>query len=66
MTPAQFKTERERQGFTQETVADMADLSLSTIRDFEEGRPVNASLVDAIRVTIESLGAVFSPAPDAG
>jgi transcriptional regulator with XRE-family HTH domain len=41
MTPAQFKTERERLGFTQETVADLADLSLETIQNFEEGRHVN-------------------------
>lgn len=59
MTPAQFRFERVRLGFTLETVADLSDLSLDTIRDFEEGRPVNASLVDAIRVTMESLGATF-------
>lgn len=64
MTPAQFRTERERLGFTQETVADMADLSHETVRDFEEGRPVNASLVDALRVTLESLGANIAPAVD--
>ncbi len=59
MTPLQFRTERERLGFTQETVADLADLSLQTILDLEDGRPVNASLIDAIRVTMESLGASF-------
>lgn len=59
MTPDQFRSERERLDFTQEIIADLADLSLETIRDFEEGRPVNTSLVDAIRVTMESLGASF-------
>ncbi len=59
MTPLQFRTERERLGFTQETVAELADLSLQTILDLEDGRPVNASLIDAIRVTMESLGASF-------
>lgn len=63
MTPTQFKTERERLGFTQETVADLADLSIETIRDFEEGRSINASLVDAIRVTMESVGASFECKP---
>ena len=41
--------------FTQKTVAEMEDLSLETVRNFEEGRSVNASLVDAICVTMESL-----------
>ncbi len=64
MTPAQFRAERERLGFTQEAVSDMADLSLETVKDFEEGRPVNASLIDALRVTLESLGANFVSAVD--
>lgn len=64
MTPAQFRTERERLGFTQETVADMADLSLETVRDFEEGRPVNASLFDVLRVTLESIGPDLAPIND--
>lgn len=66
MTPDKFRMERERPGFTQETIADLADLSLETVRDFEGGRPVNASLVDALRVTLESLGADFCPTVDAG
>lgn len=33
----------------------MEDLSLETVSNFEEGRSVNASLVDAICVTMESL-----------
>lgn len=64
MTPALFRSERERLGFTLETVADLADLSLDTVQDFEEGRPVNASLVDAIRVTMESVGASFEDRPE--
>lgn len=59
MTPTQFRSERERLGLTQQAAAELADLSLETIRDFEEGRPVNASLIDAIRVTMESVGASF-------
>jgi len=46
------------------TVADMADLSPETVRDFEEGRPVNASLVDVLRVTLESIGGDFGAAGD--
>ncbi len=64
MTPAQFRTERERLGFTQEPVADMADLSYETVRDFEEGQPVNADLIECLRVTLESLGADFASAVD--
>lgn len=33
----------------------MEDLSLETVRNFEEGRSVNASFVDVICVTMESL-----------
>ncbi len=59
MTPAQFRKAREQLGFTQQNLADVADLSLSTVQDYEEGRPVNSNLVDALRVALESLGACF-------
>ena len=36
------------------------------MRDFEEGRPVNSNLVDALRVTLESLGTSFEDEPDGG
>ena len=66
MTPAKFRKAREQLGLTQLTVADVADLSLSTVQDYEEGCPVNSNLVDALRVTLESLGASFEDEPDGG
>jgi transcriptional regulator with XRE-family HTH domain len=46
-------------GLTQEELADMADLNLSTIQDIEAGRQVNGSLVDAVLVTLEAAGVEF-------
>ena len=56
MTPVQLREARALLGLTQEQLADMTDLSLSTIEDMESGRPVNESLVDAIHVALEAAG----------
>lgn len=46
-------------GLTKQQVADMVDLSTSTIEDIEAGLPVNDSLVDAIHVALEVAGIEF-------
>ena len=40
-------------------VADKADLSASTVADFEAGRAVADCLVDALEVTLEAAGVEF-------
>lgn len=59
MTPAQSRAARELLGLTQEQLADVADLSFSTIQDFELERPVHSCLVATIRVALEALGVEF-------
>ena len=59
MTPDQLKQARLLLGLTKRQVADMVDLSTSTIEDFEAGLPVNHSLVDAIHVALEVVGIEF-------
>ena len=59
MTPAQCRQARELLALTQEQLADMADLSSSTVADFEEGRGVAECLSDAIAVTLLAAGAEF-------
>lgn len=59
MTPAQSRAARELLGLTQEHLADMADLSLSTIQDFELGNQIDGSLVATIEVALEAVGIEF-------
>lgn len=59
MTPAQSRVAREFLQLTQEQLADMADLSTSTVADFEAGHPVADCLVDALEVTLEAAGVEF-------
>jgi transcriptional regulator with XRE-family HTH domain len=66
MIPAQICEARALLGLTQEELADMADLNLSTIQDIEAGRQVNGSLVDAVLVTLEAAGVEFVPGNDGG
>lgn len=66
MTPAQVRTARELLGLTQEQLADMADLSLSTVRDFELGRPVHSCLVATVQVALEAARAQFTPVDASG
>jgi hypothetical protein len=42
-----------------EDLADMADLSSSTVADFEAGRSVADCLADALEVTLEAAGMDF-------
>lgn len=64
MSPAQTRTARELLGLTEQQLADMADLSLSTILDFERGRPVHDGLVATIQVALEAAGVDFIPEKD--
>ncbi|MGJ0509534.1 MAG: helix-turn-helix transcriptional regulator [Methylocystis sp.] len=59
MTPVQCREARELLGLTEEQLADMADLSGSTVADFEAGRGVADCLADALEVTLEAAGAEF-------
>ncbi len=60
MTPAESRAARVLLRLSQEQLADMADLSLSTIQEFELGHPVHGCLVATIRVTLEAAGVEFS------
>jgi predicted transcriptional regulator len=59
MTPAQCRQPRELLALTQEQLADMADLSGSTVADFEVGHLAAACLSDALEVTLLAAGAEF-------
>jgi transcriptional regulator with XRE-family HTH domain len=65
MTPSQCREARELLGLTREQLADMADLSSSTVADFEEGRSVADCLTDALQVTLEAAGVEFGGGPGA-
>jgi transcriptional regulator with XRE-family HTH domain len=59
MIPAQSRAARALLGLTQEQLADMADLSFSTIQEFENGRSVDECLVATIEVALEAAGVEF-------
>jgi transcriptional regulator with XRE-family HTH domain len=60
MTPAQSRSARVLLGITQEKLAEMACLSVSTIEDFEGGRrQLAAGAVASIQVALESAGVIF-------
>jgi transcriptional regulator with XRE-family HTH domain len=59
MTPAKSRAARELLGLTQEQLAEMADLSLSTVQDLELGQPVHDCLVATIQVALEAAGIEF-------
>lgn len=59
MTSAESRAARNLLGLTQERLADMADLSLSTIQEFELGRPIHSGLIETIHVALESAGVEF-------
>jgi transcriptional regulator with XRE-family HTH domain len=61
MTPSQCREARARLDLTLDQRADMADLSRSTVADFEAGRSVADCLVDALEVTLEAAGVEFIP-----
>lgn len=60
MTPAQSRAARELLGLTQEQLAEMADLSLSTVQDLELGLPAHDCLVATIQVALEAAGIDFA------
>jgi len=62
MTPAQCRAARALLAITQQRLADMADVSLHTITDFEmEQRQISQGLVHTIEVTLEAAGIHFIP-----
>jgi transcriptional regulator with XRE-family HTH domain len=60
MTPVKSRAARELLGLSQEQLAEMADLSLSTVQDLELGRPLHDCLVATIQVALEAAGVDFA------
>jgi DNA-binding transcriptional regulator YiaG len=60
LSPAQSRAARAWLEWSQEDLAKLANLSLSTVRDFEKGRraPISNNL-EAIRRALESKGVSF-------
>ena len=57
MTPAQCRAARALADISQETLADLAKVGVSTVRDFEIGkRQPRAPNIEAMRLAIEKLG----------
>lgn len=66
MTPAQSRNARALLGITQEKLAEMACLSISTIEEFEaERRQLSTGAVASIQVALEAAGAIFIGGPEA-
>lgn len=61
LTPEQSRAARGWLNWSQEDLAQRANVSLSTVRNFEKGRnvPIKNNL-DAIRVALEGAGIRFS------
>jgi transcriptional regulator with XRE-family HTH domain len=60
MTPAQSRDARALLRITQEKLAEMACLNVSTIEDFEgERRQLSAGAVASIQVALEAAGVIF-------
>jgi transcriptional regulator with XRE-family HTH domain len=60
VTPSQCKAARALLSLTQEQLAGLADVGLSTIADFELGRrAVSAEKVQDIRLALEHAGIMF-------
>lgn len=60
MIPEQSRAAREILGLTQESLAEMADLSESTIDGFEQGtRYIPEGVVASIQVVLETAGIEF-------
>lgn len=59
MTPEQMREARLLLGLSQEQLGDMADLSASTVEDFELGGLVHFCLVDALQFALEAVGVEF-------
>lgn len=63
LTPEQSRAARGLLDWSQQQLADAAQVGLSTVRDFEKGRrtPVSANLI-AIRSALEAAGVDLLPA----
>lgn len=59
MIPEQCRDARLLLGLSQEQPADMADLSASTVEDFELGGLAHFCLIDAVQVALEAAGVEF-------
>ncbi len=60
MTPGQCRAARALLGWPQEKLAEVAELSVSTIYDFEsERRKMPPETVQAIRLALENAGVLF-------
>ncbi|MGE3266857.1 hypothetical protein [Methylocystis sp.] len=65
MTPAQSRDARALLRITQEKLAEMACLNVSTIEDFEgERRQLSAGAVASIQVALEAAGVIFVGGPE--
>jgi DNA-binding transcriptional regulator YiaG len=62
MSPEQCRAARGWLNWSQQQLATAANVSLSTVRDFEKGRriPIGNNLV-ALQAALESQGMVFTP-----
>jgi transcriptional regulator with XRE-family HTH domain len=62
MTPAQCRAARALLDLTQPRLAELAELGLSTIYDFEKNRrAVSKEAIAAIRAALEAAGVEFIP-----
>jgi transcriptional regulator with XRE-family HTH domain len=61
ISPAQVRAARALIDWSQQQLAEVAEVGLSTVADFERGRrkPIRASL-NAIRRTLEAAGVEFT------
>jgi transcriptional regulator with XRE-family HTH domain len=60
MTPAQCRAARALLDLTQPRLAELAELGLSTIYDFEKNRrAVSKEAIAAIRAALEAAGVIF-------
>ncbi len=66
MTPEKSRAARDVLGLTQERLAEMADLSLSTIKEFERGHTIDRGLIETIHVALEAAGVEFVRENDDG
>jgi len=66
--PAQFRAGRALIGWSQEQLADAAEVGLGSVRDTEsQKRPADSSAANAMRLALENEGVVFVPGrEDAG